>query len=121
MKKLIVVLLLLIALAAALWYLKSYGQSLSSIGDIGGRGDGGYSGGASGAGSGSGFGNPFTTSDGITLGLHGKEAEIGGGLTPWIDFNGTYQPPMENPIGDALVPLMLMILAFAGVVYFRRK
>ena len=29
--------------------------------------------------------------------------------------------PFEDPIGDAMLPLMLMALAFCGVVYLRRK
>lgn len=68
--------------------------------------------------------NPFTTADGVTLGLHGKKATIGNELVE-IDPNGSYngEPTHDNfsPIGDALVPLLMMIMAFAGFVYFRKK
>lgn len=39
------------------------------------------------------------------------------------DFNnpGDYGQSEESPIGDAMVPLSLIALAFCGVVYFRRR
>lgn len=30
-------------------------------------------------------------------------------------------PPGPSPIGDAVLPLMLMAVAFCGVIYYRRK
>lgn len=34
---------------------------------------------------------------------------------------GSWSNPYEDPIGDAAVPMMVMALAFCGVVYLRRK
>lgn len=39
------------------------------------------------------------------------------GWTPRTDTEGTDL----SPIGDAVLPLMLMAVAFCGVVYFRRR
>lgn len=43
---------------------------------------------------------------------------------PRRGFDNTSNPGIGNPgspIGDALIPLTLMALAFCGVVYYRRK
>ena len=41
------------------------------------------------------------------------------------DFDGTGDPDAgqssQSPIGDAVLPLTLMALAFCGVIYFRRR
>ena len=38
-----------------------------------------------------------------------------------FDTGGDSGQSSESPIGDAMVPLMLMAMLFAGVVYTRRK
>ena len=38
-----------------------------------------------------------------------------------FDYMGDTQPSTESPIGDAVVPLMLMAAAFAGVIALRRR
>ncbi len=38
-----------------------------------------------------------------------------------IEYNGEWDGDEGSPIGDAMVPLSLIALAFCGVVYFRRK
>ena len=35
--------------------------------------------------------------------------------------SGDREDPYEDPLGDAILPLMMMALAFCGVVYLRRK
>lgn len=38
-----------------------------------------------------------------------------------FDTGGDTNPSSEYPLGDTLLPLLLMSLAFCGVVYMRRK
>lgn len=64
--------------------------------------------------------------DGITLGLVGNLAGKGNAVQAAFSGTiGTGQPPMlanpTVPLGDALLPLLMMILSFAGFVYFRKK
>ena len=48
--------------------------------------------------------------------------EEGGGTAETIEGSGTSTPLEPGlPIGDVLLPLMVMALAFCGVVYLRRK
>lgn len=61
----------------------------------------------------------------ITLGQNGHLALFGEGLgifdnegTPNSDAGGE---PKRPPLGDAMLPLLMMILSFAGFVYFRKK
>jgi len=46
-----------------------------------------------------------------------QEESAGDGRTPGEATSGSNQ----SPLGDAMVPLSLIALAFCGVVYFRRK
>ncbi len=39
----------------------------------------------------------------------------------FIDPNNPGNQSNESPIGDAVLPLLLMAMAFAGVVYFRKR
>jgi hypothetical protein len=39
----------------------------------------------------------------------------------FIDINNPGDQSDEFPVGDAVLPLMMMALAFAGVVYFRKR
>lgn len=39
----------------------------------------------------------------------------------FIDPSNPGPPSNEDPIGDAVLPLALMALTFAGVVYFRKR
>ena len=61
-------------------------------------------------------------------------AQTPGGPRRGYDANGNWVPDSEDfgggaetgeseqfPIGDAVLPLMLMAMLFAGVVYYRRK
>ena len=40
---------------------------------------------------------------------------------PWGDNQDAGDKDPGSPIGDAVLPLMLMAVAFGGVVYFRRR
>jgi len=48
-------------------------------------------------------------------------AKAPGGPRRSLDSPGDTWQSEESPIGDALLPLSLMALAFCGVVYMRRK
>ncbi len=61
----------------------------------------------------------------ITLGQNGHLALFGEGLGIF-DNEGTPNSGAEGeaprvPLGDAMLPLLMMILSFAGFVYFRKK
>lgn len=67
----------------------------------------------------------------ITLGQNGHLALFGNDL-PIMDgeptegeggqnTNAEGETPRYFPIGDAMLPLLMMIMAFAGFVYFRKK
>ena len=45
----------------------------------------------------------------------------GGGGIGAIDPEEYEEKPLETPLGDAVLPLMLMSLAFCGVIYLRRR
>ena len=50
----------------------------------------------------------------------GSAAKAPGGPRRGFDIAGD-TPPGPSPIGDAVLPLALMAMAFAGVVYFRKR
>lgn len=49
--------------------------------------------------------------------INNDEGDGDEGWTPKTDSGGTDL----SPIGDAVLPLLLMAMAFAGVIYFRKR
>ena len=55
-------------------------------------------------------------------GHHGNmRRDVGGGGSTDDDDEDPDLPVEPNPIGDALLPLMVMAMGFGGVIYLRRK
>lgn len=61
----------------------------------------------------------------ITLGQNGHLALFGNTIDPTDgpggNSNASGETPQTTPLGDVLLPLLMMILSFAGFVYFRKK
>ena len=44
-----------------------------------------------------------------------------GAIRRGFDLGGDTKPSDQSPVGDAVLPLLLLAAAFAGVIYFRRR
>ncbi len=70
--------------------------------------------------------NPTLNSDGTAAYQNAAPSKVPAGSGPRKDpvipqpYNPTDKIP-EEPVGDAVVPLLLMSLAFCGYIYLRRK
>ena len=62
-----------------------------------------------------------TADDYAPSGPRRAKRDVGGGGTTEDDDPDPENPSEPMPLGDAILPLMLMALAFCGVVYLRRK
>lgn len=61
----------------------------------------------------------------FTLGLHGKHALVGGEISGenYLGSSEPFEPTSDEgpaPLGDALIPMLLMILAFGGWKFWKK-